>query len=126
MGNTSATYDEVKSFLDQMKTWLTFLNGNVVYDTRPKNRQFMVDMEWTQSSTKKEWLLKLEPEDYFEGPDENEMPERNPVWKFGKRIEGKLCYIKIYLLKSPNVYCISFHLAEHDMRLPLKNIIEQI
>lgn len=67
MGNTSATYDEVKSFLDQMKTWLTFLNGNVVYDTRPKNRQFMVDMEWTQSSTKKEWLLKLEPEDYFEG-----------------------------------------------------------
>lgn len=126
MANTSATCEQVKSCLDQMKIWLTYLNGNVLYDTRPKNLKFMVDMEWTQPAKKKEWLLKLEPEDYFEGPDENETPGCNQVWKFGKRIEGKLCYIKIFLLPKPNVYCISFHLAEHDMWLPLKNVTEKI
>ena len=126
MANTSATYEEVKVFLDQMKVWLTFFNGVVYYDARQKNEQFMVDMEWNQPSKKKEWLLKLEPEDYFEGPDPNEKPGLNDVWKFGKRIETKLCYIKIYLLSKPNVYCISFHLAEHDMMMPLKNMIERI
>lgn len=126
MGKTTATYEEVKQFLDQMKTWLTILGGFVVYDRKEKNEQFMVDMDWTKPDKKKEWLLKLEPEDYFMGPDPNETPGRSDVWQFGKRIENKLCYIKIYLLKNPNVYCISFHLAEHDMKLPHKNTIETI
>lgn len=126
MGNTTATYKEVKQYLDQMKNWLTFFNGRVIYETKPKNEQFMADMEWTKTDQKKEWLLKLEPEDYYEGPDANEIPGLNPVWKFGKRIKGKLCYIKIYLLSKPNVYCISFHIAEYDMPLPLKNVIEKI
>lgn len=126
MGKTTATYEEVKQFLDQMKNWLTFFCGKVIYETRLKNSQFMAEMEWTSPDKKKEWLLMLEPADYFEGPDENEVPGLSPVWKFGKRIESKLCYIKIYMLSKPNVYCISFHLAEHDMFLPLKNIMEKI
>lgn len=126
MGNTAATYEEVKAFLDQMKTWLEVLGGYVVYDKRAKNEQFMVDMEWRAPDRKKEWLLKLEPEDYHEGPDPNENPGLMPVWKFGKRIDGRLCYIKVFLLKLPNVYCISFHFAEHDMYLPLKNVTELI
>lgn len=109
-----------------MKAWLSFFNGIIIYDNRPKNEQFMADMEWVSANKKKEWLLKLEPDDYFEGPDENEKPGGNPVWIFGKRIEGRLCYIKIFLLKKPNVYCISFHFAEYDMFLPLKNTIEKI
>lgn len=126
MGKTTATYEEVKQFLDQMKTWLTTFGGYVVYDVREKNEQFMADMDWTKPDKKKEWLLKLTPEDYFMGPDPNETPGRNDIWQFGKRIENRLCYIKIYLLQKPNVYCISFHLAEHDMRLPLKNTTETI
>lgn len=126
MGNTGATYDEVKAFLDQMQNWLKRLGGQVLYDTRPKNEQFMADMEWLVPDKKKEWLLKLEPNDYSEGPNDNEKPGLNPVWVFGKRIEGKLCYIKVFLVKKPNVYCISFHFAEHDMRLPLKNVTEKI
>lgn len=126
MGNTTATYVEVKQFLDQMKNWLTFFGGFIVYDKKAKNEQFMVDMDWHSIYKLKEWILKLEPEDYFEGPDPNETPGRNDVWKFGKRIEGKLCYIKIYLLPKPNIYCISFHLAEYDMFLPLKDITETI
>ena len=126
MRNACAKYEEVKHFLDQMKTWLSLLGGCVIYESRDKNDQFMVDMEWERPDKKKEWLLKLEPEDYFEGPDQNETPGQNPVWKFGKRIEGHLCYIKIFLIPVHNVYCISFHFAEHDMYLPLKKETELI
>lgn len=107
MANTSATRNEVNDFLTQMRLCLTKLNGYVIYNTQ-----------------KRDWLLRLEVDDYFEGPDINEQPGLNSIWKFGKRIEGHLCYIKIFLQK-PNVVCISFHLAEHDMYLPLKNITER-
>ena len=124
MNKNNAKYEDVKAFLDQMKTWLTLLGGHVIYEPRSKNDQFMVDMEWYTPDKKKEWLLKLEPEDYYEGPDPNEKPGLMPVWKFGKRIEGRLCYIKIFLFPKTNVYCISFHFAEHDMYLPLKGVTE--
>ena len=126
MGNTAATYEEVKQFLDKMKAWLTTLGGHVYYESRDKNDQFMAAMDWHKADQKKEWLLKLEPEDYFEGPNDNEVKGHNPVWIFGKRIEGHLCYIKVFLIPRYNVYCISFHFAEHDMRLPLKGITETI
>lgn len=126
MGNTTATYEDVRQFLNQMKTWLTLLGGRVILDNRDKNDQFMVSMDWHKLDTIKEWLLKLEPEDYYEGPDPNEMPGLNPVWKFGKRIEGHLCYIKVFLIPVNNVYCVSFHFAEHDTALPLKKTIETI
>lgn len=59
MANTSATYDEVKGFLERMRTWLNLMGGQVLYDTRGKNEQFMAEMEWTKPDKKKEWLLKL-------------------------------------------------------------------
>lgn len=124
--NNLATIEEVRQFLDTLKIWLTSFGGQVLYDNRPKNLEFMFAMEWTSPDQKKEWLLKLEPEDYFEGPNDNENPKLNPVWVFGKRIDKKLCYIKIYLLRQPNVYCISFHFAEFDMYLPFKNKTERL
>ncbi len=126
MGYDGATYEEVRQFLDQMKSWLSLLGGYVIFDNRDKNVQFMVDMDWNKSDKKKEWLLKLEPEDYFEGPEPNEIPGLNPVWKFGKRIEGHLCYIKIFLIPQNRVYCISFHFAEHNMYLPLMGKTETV
>ena len=117
-----AKIEEVRQFLNTLKNWLQYFGGQVIYDTRQKNVDFMTLMEWTKPDQKKEWLMKLEPEDYFEGPEVNDSPNLNPVWVFGKRIEGKLCYIKVFLMNQPNVYCISFHLAEHDMYLPFKNI----
>ena len=125
MANNAATRDEVQQFLDTMKTRLERLGGQVMYDTRPKNLEFMLAMEWTKPDKKKEWLLKLEAEDYFQGPVTNEKPALNDVWVFGKRIEKHLCYIKIYLAYNPNFYCISFHFAEFDMYLPLKNVTEK-
>lgn len=125
MANTSATREEVNDFLTQMKLCLTIFGGQVFYDTREKNKQLMAIMEWYKENQKRDWLLKLEVEDYYEGPDPNEMPSFSPVWKFGKRIKGHLCYIKVFLQK-PNVICVSFHIAEHDMYLPLKNITEKV
>ena len=124
MANTSATIKDVNDFLTQMKLCLTMLGGHVFYNTREKNKQLIAQMDWYKEDQKKEWLLKLEAGDYYEGPDANEQPGLSSVWKFGKRIKGHLCYIKIFLQK-PNVVCISFHLAEHDMYLPLKNITER-
>ena len=45
MGNTTATYEEVKAFLDQMKTWLSLLGGHVIYEKREKNDQFMASTQ---------------------------------------------------------------------------------
>ena len=126
MGNTGATYEEVREFLNQMKNRLTLLGGQVLYDVRGKNEEFMAAMDWHKPDIKREWLLRLEPEDYFEGPDANENPNLELVWKFGKRIQGRLCYIKVFLIPINNVYCISFHFAEHDMYLPLKNVTETV
>ena len=33
MAYTSATYDDVKEFLERMRTWLTLMGGQVLYDT---------------------------------------------------------------------------------------------
>lgn len=118
--------EDVKKFLDQLKSRLSIMGGTILCDNRDKNVQFMTEMNWVGVKEKKEWLLKLEPNDYYEGPKPNEKPGLEPYWVFGKRIEGKLCYIKVFLYKKPNVYCISFHFAEHDMFLPLKGITETI
>lgn len=126
MGKNETTREQVQQFLDTLKNWLTFFGGQVLYDTRQKNLDFMTEMEWTSPDRKKEWLLKIEPEDYYEGPTPNEDPGMDNVWVFGKRIQGRLCYIKIHLMKKPNVYCISFHFAEHDMYLLFKDFTEEI
>lgn len=126
MSLKEVTYEKVKLFLDQMKSRITLLGGRVLFGASDKNDQFMVEMEWFKTSQKIEWLLNLVPEDYYQGPIDNIQPTLSPVWIFGKRIEGRLCYIKVYLIQKINVYCISFHFAEHDMYLPLKNVTEKI
>lgn len=45
MASNAATRDEVQRFLDTMKTRLERLGGQVMYDTRPKNREFMLVMD---------------------------------------------------------------------------------
>ena len=83
MANTSATRNEVNDFLTQMRLCLTKLNGYVIYNTRDKNKQLMAVMDWYKEDQKRDWLLRLEVDDYFEGPDINEQPGLNSIWKFG-------------------------------------------
>ena len=65
MANTSATRNEVNDFLTQMRLCLTKLNGYVIYNTRDKNKQLMAVMDWYKEDQKRDWLLRLEVDDYF-------------------------------------------------------------
>ena len=113
--------ERVKAFLDLLQSRMRFLNSIVFYDSRDKNRDFLAAMEW-KSAERDKWLLQLVPEDYYEGPLPNADEYGEDLWVFGKMIQNELCYIKIYFLKSPNVFCISFHFAEFDMYLPLQGV----
>ena len=114
-------------FLRTLKNRLSLLDGQVIYDTgdnREKNKRFLLEMGWI-GTKRRECLLLLEKKDYYQGPLHNDDKYGEEMWVFGKRFEGRLCYIKVYLLKPPNnVYCVSFHFAEHDMYLPLRGITE--
>lgn len=119
----------LESFLITLKNRLGLLGAEVIYDTgenRLKNKLFLEEMGWV-GTMRRDRLLLLEKEDYFQGPLPNDDKYGEDIWVFGKRFNGRLCYIKIYLLKPPNnVFCISFHFAEHDMYLPLRKITERI
>lgn len=113
--------EKVEAFLDVLQSRMRFLNCIVSYDPRDKNRDFLTAMEW-KSAERDKWLLQLVPEDYYEGPLPNADEFGEDLWVFGKMIQHELCYIKIYFLKSQNVFCISFHFAEFDMYLPLQGV----
>lgn len=121
MKKNDAKIEDVKAFLDSLQSRIHFLNGIVIYEPRDKNIDFLTAMEWRPSDRDK-WLMQLVPEDYYEGPYPNTDAFGDDVWVFGKLIKGQLCYIKIYFLESPNLYCISFHFAEFDMTFPLSGI----
>jgi hypothetical protein len=43
------------------------------------------------------------------------------AWVFGKDVKGREIYIKIMLgAKNSQTICISFHIAEHPLKYPLK------
>jgi hypothetical protein len=67
-------------------------------------------------------ILSLSPTDYIGGPK----PDKNrpgQVWEFGKIITGMEIYIGLKIARTDKVQiakCLSFHLAEHALRFPLK------
>lgn len=130
MAGNKATYDEVKVFLDEFKAKARVFG--IVYNIdKEENQQTLFDLELF-GSERDRYILNLQPEDYYQGPDENDYNnEEGPVWMFGigikkKRKRGKIpIYIKIYITKAsgtPN-YCISFHIAKFPMTFPYKSEI---
>lgn len=119
MEKNDATREQVKAFLDLLQSRMKFTNSIVSYMPRDKNRDFLAAMEW-RSAERDKWLLQLVPEDYYQGPSPNDDEFGEDIWVFGKMIQEELCYIKVYFLKTKNIFCISFHFAEFDMYLPLQ------
>ncbi|MEX2410979.1 MAG: toxin [Candidatus Paceibacterota bacterium] len=113
-----ASLNDVEQFLEKFKVKLKVFD--VIYVGREKNTQTLLDMEWV-SAKRDEILLKLEMEDYCEGPLEETMHGTGSMWVFGKQISGKEVYIKI-AMGQPNssVICISFHIADYKLQYPLK------
>lgn len=103
-------------FKQKMKIWdIVFRND------RQKNTQALIDLEITPAQ-RRAVIEKLVAEDYSEGPLPDTLNRLSPMWVFGKQVKQQEVYIKITMgtLNCP-VICISFHLAEHPMKYPLKN-----
>jgi hypothetical protein len=114
-----STHAEVAKFLSvfkaKMKIW------NVVFmDNRDKNVRTLMVLEYNGPERTK-FLEELKVEDYSQGPLPEEWLGGKEMWVFGKKIKGHEIYIKITLgPPSANVICISFHIAEHPIKYPLR------
>ena len=114
------TKEKVQQFLDNFKTKLSVFN--IVYrDDRDKNLQALAELEITGTG-RTELIKSLKAENYCAGPTKNELYKNHPdYWEFGMQIKNKEVYIKIEMgLPNSSVICISFHVAAHDLKYPLK------
>lgn len=114
-----STETEVVSFLKNFKEKMKF--WDVLFrDDRGKNAQTLADLE-LRPIDRITILEALETRDYSEGPIEEILYGGADMWVFGKTIKNKEVYIKITMgAIGCSVICISFHLAQHKMKYPLK------
>lgn len=72
----------------------------------------------------KDLILNLKIEDYYQGPDNDDNPDRNYIfWKFGKKLFGsEELYIKLQIeeVKEEKLVCWSFHYPERPIKYPKK------
>jgi len=105
----------LKEFKVKMAIW-----GVLFRDERGKNAQTLVDLE-IRPVDRLKVLENLEAKDYSQGPLEEKIYGGADMWVFGKTIKKKEVYIKITMgPPDSRSLCISFHLAEHKMKYPLK------
>lgn len=111
--------EEVQLFLQDFKVKLGIW-GVVFRDDRGKNAQTLLDLEITPAY-REEILKALDIIDYCEGPKTEHLNGGSAMWVFGKMVKEQEVYIKITLgIAGAQVLCISFHVAEHKMKYPLK------
>ena len=59
--------------------------------------------------------------DYIDGPIEDTLNRKSPLWVFGKSIKGHEVYIKISMgVENLSAICISFHIAEYELKYQFK------
>lgn len=115
-----ATKEQVEAFLKRLKEKIQVFDI-IFRDDRGKNLQTLATLEITPSY-RKQVILNLETEDYSEGPILDTLNKMGEMWVFGKDVKGNEVYIKITLgYPNSSSICISFHIAEHPMKYPLKN-----
>lgn len=114
MNNQDTKKDEVNKFLGNFKRHLS--QKILKFITNEKNRQTLSELGFTTLDVQTE-LLKLVYKDYVSGPEEDEDPNRKgDIWKFGKSINKENIYIKIKLDPENRPICLSFHLAERELK----------
>jgi hypothetical protein len=110
---------EVEQFLREFNLKMSIFQI-VFEDERGKNAQTLMELELSVLK-RKEIIAKLSPEDYSEGPIEDQMRGIQPLWVFGKIVKDHEVYIKITMgFKNSATICISFHIAEFPMCYPFK------
>ncbi len=104
----------LKSFKQLSKMW------GVLFLGRGKNLQTLASLEITPVFREK-ILYDLKATDYCEGPKDEDFYGGKEMWVFGTEVKNQEVYIKITLGQpSTQTICISFHIAEHPMKYPLK------
>jgi hypothetical protein len=105
----------LENFKEKMKIWDVLFR-----DDRGKNTQTLAELE-LRPIERKTILESLETKDYSEGPIDDRLYGGSTMWVFGKIVKQKEVYIKITMgIYGSSVICISFHLAQHKMKYPLK------
>lgn len=113
------TAKEVHSFLADFKAKKSIW-GVLYRDDRGKNAQTLADLE-LRPIERDGILDALEPEDYCQGPLEENLYGGSNMWVFGKEVRKNDIYIKITLgVISAGVICVSFHVAEYALIYPFK------
>jgi len=93
--------------------------------SKPKNFHTLLKLGLKYAHVKQE-ILNLTPKEYSAGPvlDKNQTNYKDEsFWIFGKNIQNKLIYIKLKIRETTfhkEILCMSFHIAEHQMKFPLK------
>jgi hypothetical protein len=115
-----ATAREVETFLTTLKEKIKFFD--VVFRTREKNQQAMLDLGITPDQ-RLAYILNLKTENYYAGPKKDTFDSVRPdYYEFGITRKDIEVYIKISVgLPNASADCISFHPAEFPMTYPLKN-----
>lgn len=94
--------------------------GMVFRDDRGKNIQTLADLEIT-SKYREDVIMGLAPEDYIAGPVDDTLNRLTPLWVFGRKVKNRDVYIKISMgLSNTSAVCISFHIAEHELKYKFK------
>lgn len=110
---------EVELFIKELQNKVTIFSI-VFIDERQKNAQTILILEISPAK-RTEIIKELNAEDYSEGPIKEELRGYEQMWVFGKLVRKREIYIKISLGHFNNsAVCISFHIAEHKMKYPLK------
>ncbi len=95
--------------------------GGVKLVPRASTKTTLSDLGLTKKNAE-DILLSLSVVDYSKGP-ESDRDRSGNVWFFGKEVNGHELYIKLKVAEVKGVKlakCISFHVAEHAIRYPLK------
>ena len=113
--------EAVKAFLDQFNI-KTEVFGIRFRNDRGKNRDALLMLDITP--LQRELIVKnLKVQDYVEGPVIDLLNKEGEMWIFGKDVKGREVYIKITLgYENGQTICISFHIAEHPLIYPFKEI----
>lgn len=115
------TIEEVRAFLDQFNAKVQVF-GILFRDDRPKNLEALQRLDITP--LQRELIVKnLAAQDYVEGPIIDLLNRAGEMWVFGKDVKEQEVYIKITLgYQNGQTICISFHIADHPMQYPFKNL----
>jgi len=112
--------EAIRRFLREFKQIATAGRGIDIVN-RQKNMQSLATLGLTKKNCR-EVLLALSVDDYCDGPKPDK-DRPGEIWEFGTHLVGKEVYIKLKIAQVGAVKlakCLSFHIAEHQLRFPCR------